>query len=333
MPSRVREEDGLLAVGEAGRNQIVIFVDGDGDDAARHHVREVLERRLLDRAVARGEEDELAFFFKIANGQDGAHIFAGLQVEQALHGLALACGAHVGNLVDLEPVDAAGVGEAEQVGVRGVDDELRDEIFFARLHARAAGAAATLLAIDGDGRALQVALVADGDGDLLVGDEVFELQLGGLVDDLGAARVAVLVADFFEFLDDDGAQLLVAGENRFVLGDLRRGFRFSSFEDFVDRKLGEAIELQFEDGVDLAEREAALFAGQALAVEIDDDLVPLPQAYRFSRASARECRCADDADDACRDCRARSCSLPGCVRARGPCAAGKTVRRCTTSTR
>ena len=41
--------------------------------------------------------------------------FAGLQVEQALHGLALAGGADVGNLVDLEPVDAAGVGEAEQV--------------------------------------------------------------------------------------------------------------------------------------------------------------------------------------------------------------------------
>ena len=41
------------------------------------------------------------------------------------------------------------------------------------------GAAAALLAIDGDGRALEVALMADRDGDLLVGDQVFELQLGG----------------------------------------------------------------------------------------------------------------------------------------------------------
>ena len=87
--------------------------------------------------------------------------------------------------------------------MRGVDDELRDEVFFARLHAHAAGAAAALLAIDGDGRALEVALMADGDGDLLVGDEVFELKLGALVDDLGAALVAVLVADVFELLDDD----------------------------------------------------------------------------------------------------------------------------------
>ena len=82
------------------------------------------------------------------------------------------------------------------------------------------GAAAALLAVDGDGRALEVALVADGDGDLLVGDEVFELEFGGLVDDLRAALVAVAVADVFEFLDDDRAELFVAGEDGFVFGDL-----------------------------------------------------------------------------------------------------------------
>ena len=58
----------------------------------------------------------------------------------------------------------AGVGEAEQVGVGGVDDELGDEVLFAGLHAEAAGFAATLLAVDGDGRALEVAGVGDGDG-------------------------------------------------------------------------------------------------------------------------------------------------------------------------
>ena len=63
-----------------------------------------------------------------------------------------------------------------------------------------------------DGRALQVALVADGDCNLLIGDEVFKLQFGDLVDDLGAG-VAVTVADFFEFLHNDPAQLLVAGQD------------------------------------------------------------------------------------------------------------------------
>ena len=39
------EEDDLLAVGEVGGDQLVVFVDGDGDDAAGHDVGEVLERR------------------------------------------------------------------------------------------------------------------------------------------------------------------------------------------------------------------------------------------------------------------------------------------------
>ena len=214
------EEDDLLAVGDAGGDELVVLVDADGDDAAGHDVGEVLERGLLDGAVAGGEEDVLAVFFEVADGEDGDDLLAGLEVDERGHGLALAGGADVGDLVDLEPVDAAGVGEAEQVGVGGVDDELRDEVLFAGLHADAAGAAAALLAVGGDGRALEVAGVGDGDGDLLVGDEVFEGELGGLVDDLGAACVAVLVADVFELLDDDPAELLFGGEDRLVLGDV-----------------------------------------------------------------------------------------------------------------
>jgi hypothetical protein len=86
------------------------------------------------------------------------------------------------------------------------------------------GAAAALLAVDGDGRALQVALVAHRHGNLLVGDQVFELQLRALVDDLGAALVAVLVADVFKLLDDHRAQLLLAAQDLFVLGDLLADF-------------------------------------------------------------------------------------------------------------
>ena len=244
------EEDDLLAVGDAGGDELVVLLDVDGDDAAGHDVGEVLEGGLLDGAVAGGEEDVLGFFFEVADGEDGDDFFAGLEVDERGHGLALAGGADVGDFVDLDPVDAAGVGEAEQVGVGGVDDELGDEVLFAGLHAEAAGAAATLLAVDGDGRALEVAGVGDGDGDLLVGDEVFEAELGGLVEDLGAAGVAVLVADLGELLDDDFAELRGRGEDGLVLGDVVADLG-ELVEELVDGELGEAVELQFEDGVDL----------------------------------------------------------------------------------
>jgi hypothetical protein len=159
--------------------------------------------------------------------------------------------------------------------VGGVDDELRDEVFFAGLHAEAAGSAAALLAVGGDRRALEVAGVGDGDGDLLVGDEVFEGELGGLVEDGGAAGVAVLVADVFELLDDDAAELFLAGEDGLVLGDVVADGA-ELVEELVDGELGEAVELQLEDGVDLAVAEdqgaggvVGELGGDAAAGEVD----------------------------------------------------------------
>ena len=72
------EEDDLVAVGAVGSDKLILFVDADGDDAARHDVAEVLERRLLHGAAAGGEEDVLAFFFEISDGQNSTHGLAGL---------------------------------------------------------------------------------------------------------------------------------------------------------------------------------------------------------------------------------------------------------------
>ncbi len=183
----------------------------------------------------------------------------------------------------------------------GVDDELGDEVLFAGLHAEAAGATSALLSIGGDGRALEVAGVGDGDGDLLVGDEVFELEFGGLVDDLGAAGVAVLGANFGEFFDDEFAELCGGGEDGLELGDVFADLG-EFFEELIDRELGEAVELQFEDGVDLlvAEDERAggekvmstpYFSGSRVTPlsSVPRRLIFFPEKYwkRFSRASAR----------------------------------------------
>ncbi len=82
-------------------------------------------------------------------------------------------------------------------------------------------------------------MLEDGDGDLLVGDEVFELELGGLVDDLGAAGVAVLVADLGELFDDDFAELRGGGEDDSNSVMLSRtsasSLRSSSMESWVRR--------------------------------------------------------------------------------------------------
>ena len=75
-----------------------------------------------------------------------------------------------------------------------------EEILGARAHADAALAAARLAAVGVDGGALQVAAVGDGDGDVLHCHQVFEADLAGVFDDLGAALVAEFLLDFLAAL-------------------------------------------------------------------------------------------------------------------------------------
>ena len=84
----------------------------------------------------------------------------------------------------------------------------------------APGSAAPLLAIGGDRRTLQIALMADRHGNLFVGDEIFKLEFGALVHNLRAPRIPVFVTNLFEFLHDHSAQLGVTGKDRLVLCDL-----------------------------------------------------------------------------------------------------------------
>src|SRR5262249_27485543 len=109
-------------------------------------------------------------------------------------------------LVDFQPEDASLVGEDQHVAVGGGDQQMLDEILSAGAHADAAFAPARLAAVVVYAGALDIAAAGDGDGHVLFGDEVFETNLAGVFDDLGAALVGVVLLDFLELLDDQVLQ-------------------------------------------------------------------------------------------------------------------------------
>ncbi len=130
-----------------------------------------------------------------------------------------------------------------------------DEVFFLGARADAALAAAALMAIGVGGGALDVAGMADGDEHVGVGDQIFQLDFVDFVHDLGAAFVAVSLVNFAQLRGNDLLQLFFAVENFFQFGDqFANGFQF--LENFIDGELREAVELQFEDGVNLNRGEA-----------------------------------------------------------------------------
>jgi len=147
----------------------------DGDDAARHHVREVLERRLLDRALLRGKEDVLALFFKVAHRRMARTFSPCCRSSRLCMDLPLP--AHPRRELRTPwSSHAAGVGKAEQVGVGRVDDERRDQSLLRGLMPHASEPPRPLRAIDRDRRPLQVALVAHRPATCSVGDQIFTLQ-------------------------------------------------------------------------------------------------------------------------------------------------------------
>ena len=82
----------------------------------------------------------------------------------------------------------------------GGDEQAGDEILVPRRHAGAALAAAALHPVFGQRRALDIAGMGDGDGDILALDQrfVFDLDLG--VDQLGLARRGEFVADCLQLV-------------------------------------------------------------------------------------------------------------------------------------
>src|SRR5450432_959080 len=101
----------------------------------------------------------------------------------------------------------------------GGDNQALHEILGARAHADAALATAGLPAVGIHAGALEVAAARHRDGDVFHRYQVLEFDLAGVLDDFGAALVAETLLDVFEFLNDEGAQYAVGGQQFEVLGD------------------------------------------------------------------------------------------------------------------
>ena len=156
---------------------------------------------------------------ELANREEALDGFARLKVNEVREVLAFADGRRVGDLVDLQPVDAAVVGENQQVVVGGGDKEVLDEILAARSHADAAFATTRLAPVGVDRGALQITAVRDGNGHVFDGHQIFETDFAGVFDDLGAALVAVILLDFLKLFDDQVAQNFFGAQDFQIFAD------------------------------------------------------------------------------------------------------------------
>ena len=186
-----REEHLALAVGLPHGHDLVPLVQRDRADPASLGPRVGDQLGLLHPALA-GREEDVAAGREVPHRQGGRHALALGEVQQVHEGLAARVPLGLGDLVHLEPVDLAVVREEQEVGVGRGDVDAVDDVLLLGLHAGDALAAPALAPVGLDGRPLDVPGAGDGDDHLLVGDQILEGELDRLLDDLGAALVAVL---------------------------------------------------------------------------------------------------------------------------------------------
>src|SRR5690606_3212922 len=107
------EHDVAGAVGNCSLDQLVAFVQLDGTQAHAALVAVGSERRFLHRAVGSGKEDEIVVLVH-TDRQEAVDALPLFQRQDVDDRLAARSTAGQWNLVDLEPVDLAEAGEAQQ---------------------------------------------------------------------------------------------------------------------------------------------------------------------------------------------------------------------------
>ena len=256
MPLIGADEDLAVAVGDADGDDRIAFFDAHRDDATRPRVAERAQLGLLDDAAPRAHDDELVLL-ELLDRQERRDSFACLHRHQVRDRLAAAVGSDVGDLVNLQPVGAATIREDHDVGVARGDEEMADEVLFPRPHADAALAAAALVPVVGDRGALDVAGVADRDRHVFLGDQILDAELALFGKDLGSARVAVLLLNRAQLVDDDLHHQAVAAEDGHqALDQLQQLGELG--EDLLPLETGQALQLHVEDRLRLDQRQAEL---------------------------------------------------------------------------
>ena len=252
----------VVAGGQPHLHQLVAVADLDRDDPVRPDRRVVGgELGLLDQAL-RGREDQVLALAEVACRLHGHHPLLVAQRQHVHQGAALRGARALRQLVDLEPIHLAAVGEEEHPVVRRADVQVLDVVALLEVHPHHADAAAALLAVGRKRQALHVARAGDRDHHLLVGDHVLDVHVALEVGDLGAPLVAVTLLELVQLLHDDAVdprrlsqdrpqggdpldQLGVLGAN--LVGLQRREPRQAHVEDRLGLLLGE-LELVDQPG-------------------------------------------------------------------------------------
>ena len=199
-----KEHDIMLAVGHGSTDQNVAFKQIDGVDTGSSLVLEVADRCLLDRTVSSGHEDiEIFGVILIGDRQNGSDFFVIREFKHIDDRTPLGRGRTLGHIPNVEPVQTALVGEAQQHVVRCSHKQLINNVAFLHLGGAFALTAAFLSAVFDRSLALDVAGIRQGYDHFSQRDQVFCLDVFCIGNNLSLSFVAEFGCNGFKAVGND----------------------------------------------------------------------------------------------------------------------------------
>src|SRR6266508_1088087 len=251
-----RQQNVVRAVGELAADQLVVFGNGNRDDPRIARVRKLGQGRFLDDPVAGGHYDILVGI-ETLYGDDVRDLLPRQHVHQIDDCLPLPGRSDIRYFVHLDPVNLSSIREDQQVAVSRGDEDVVDEILFARGHTNPAFASASLRPVEGGVGALDISRVRYRNDHILFGNQVFQCDLDFLVNNLGPARIPIVLLNLLQLLHDDSFEDFFAGQDLLEAGDQLQGF-IVFVGKFLALQARQALQTHFQDRLRLGFAELKL---------------------------------------------------------------------------
>ena len=300
------DDDLVRACRELYGDELVALGNFNGDLAAAHDAVELARGGLFDETVlGRHHKIPRAVF---RNGQNGGDLLARVELDDIDDRPSARGAVRLGDLIPLDGVHLAEVGEEQDIVMRGAYEHLLDEVVLLRAMPRDAHAAAILRAVFGNGETLHIARMGHGNDDVLLVDEVLVLDLAVIDGDLRLSLGGIFRLDGKQIVLDDFEHAPFAPENVFEVSD-RCAQPFQLLFELLHFEGSETLQAHFENRVRLPlgklERGGQAFRRLVLIrrfLDDPDDLVdigerkdkPFDDMRALLGAGKIELRAADD---------------------------------------
>ena len=192
LPFLRNDGDSVAFRGEVRGHEPVPFFEIDGNDAGAPDIGERLRCHPLHRTLMSDEEHAHRFALgAFRHRQDRGHLLVARKREEIHDALPFGRPLPFRNVVHLGLVGLAEIGEEEEVGMSGRDEEMRHDVFFLSRDVDDPDAAALLLAVFRRIRSLHVAARSEDEDGLFVRHQVLDGNvLHAALHDFRAAVVA-----------------------------------------------------------------------------------------------------------------------------------------------